>query len=376
MPSQNLLLPLNDGVPQTVNTATGAPLPTSLTGLTSDPYRGARIRHPEEQELQAVHDHDKHRWRGRRLDTLRSTFEALPFVFAVSPMQCHAALKALGGPQELAPGYGLPKAVAGWCFGQRAAHRFSSTPVADRNRAYQLAEQAHGLAPHDALTLSSGALVLLPRLEEADRRLERALALDPWLAYAWIRGGWMSAYLGDADGAIRELIVALERMPFEPLRHISFIGMGCAYFAAERHERAAQWIRSAVEAYPGSFRRKELAVAAVALTGAKAEACRMARKLMRKDPDLTISEARLAWPFTPGLHVSLGRRPGDRRAATSIGADRLCSGLLTARPAGSAASPRRSSSPRADSRSPAPRRRRPARTAPQGRSKPACRRTP
>ena len=38
--SQNLLLPLNDGVPQAVNTATGAPIPTSLTALTSDPYRG------------------------------------------------------------------------------------------------------------------------------------------------------------------------------------------------------------------------------------------------------------------------------------------------------------------------------------------------
>ena len=40
MQSQNLLLPLNDGVPLAVNTATGAPFPTSLTGLTSDPYRG------------------------------------------------------------------------------------------------------------------------------------------------------------------------------------------------------------------------------------------------------------------------------------------------------------------------------------------------
>ena len=38
--SSNLLLPLNDGVPQTVNDATGAPIPTSLTALTSDPYRG------------------------------------------------------------------------------------------------------------------------------------------------------------------------------------------------------------------------------------------------------------------------------------------------------------------------------------------------
>jgi autotransporter-associated beta strand protein len=40
MQSQNLLLPLNDGQPVTVNTATGAPFPSSLTGLTSDPYRG------------------------------------------------------------------------------------------------------------------------------------------------------------------------------------------------------------------------------------------------------------------------------------------------------------------------------------------------
>jgi hypothetical protein len=37
---QNNLLPLNEGVAETVNDATGAPIPTSLTGLTNDPYRG------------------------------------------------------------------------------------------------------------------------------------------------------------------------------------------------------------------------------------------------------------------------------------------------------------------------------------------------
>ena len=40
MQASDLLLPLNNGVPQVVNTATGAPIPTSLTGLTNDPYRG------------------------------------------------------------------------------------------------------------------------------------------------------------------------------------------------------------------------------------------------------------------------------------------------------------------------------------------------
>ncbi len=38
--SNNLLLPLNDGVPQIVDDANGNPIPTSLLDLTSDPYRG------------------------------------------------------------------------------------------------------------------------------------------------------------------------------------------------------------------------------------------------------------------------------------------------------------------------------------------------
>ena len=40
MQAGNLVLPLNEGVPQTLDTNTGAPIPTALTGLTDDPYRG------------------------------------------------------------------------------------------------------------------------------------------------------------------------------------------------------------------------------------------------------------------------------------------------------------------------------------------------
>ena len=236
-------------------------------------------------------------------EALRLTFRALPFAFAVSAHQCNAALEELAHAQELAPAYGLPKAVAGWCWGQRAAHNFGSTPEADRVRAQRLADEAFHLAPQDALTLtlSSGALVLLHQLEEADRRLERALVLDPWLAYAWIRRGWMSAYVGDSTGAIRELRTALHLMPFEPLRHITFIGMGCAHFVAEQYDRAAFWVRTGLESYPESYWAERIAVAAVALTGARQEARRMGRRLLRKDPGLTISHARQAWPFTPAF---------------------------------------------------------------------------
>lgn len=241
-------------------------------------------------------------------EALRLTWRALPFALAVAPKQCNAALEELDRPLELAPIYGLPRAIAAWCWGQRAAHHFSPTPDADRERARRLAEEARELSPHDALTLtfSSGAMVLAHRLEEADRLLERALALDPWLAYAWIRRGWMSAYLGDGEAAIRELRTALHLNPFEPLRHIAFIGMGCAYFAAGRYDRAAKWVESGVEASPDSFWAERIAIAAVALTGARSEARRIGRRLMKKDPDLTVSEARRAWPFTPAFMSRLG----------------------------------------------------------------------
>jgi fibronectin-binding autotransporter adhesin len=40
MQALNFLLPINDGVSQPINLSTGAPIPSTLTGLTSDPYRG------------------------------------------------------------------------------------------------------------------------------------------------------------------------------------------------------------------------------------------------------------------------------------------------------------------------------------------------
>ena len=241
-------------------------------------------------------------------EAIRLTLDALPFAFAVERTQCNTALEKLSRPQELAPSYGLAKALASWCWAQRAAHDFAATPDVDRQRASRLAAEAYDLAPDDALTLTlgSGALVLLHQLEAADWRLERALALDPWLAYGWIRRGWMSAYFGDSEGAIRELRIALHLMPFEPLRHITCIGIGCAHFVAERYDRAALWVQSGVEAYPQSHWAQRIAVSAVALTGARAEARRMARQLMRMEPSLTASQARRAWPFTPRFMSRLG----------------------------------------------------------------------
>ena len=240
-------------------------------------------------------------------EALRLTCQAMPYAFAIAPRECNEALETLETAQQLAPEYGLPVALAAWCWGQRAAHGFSATPEEDLDHGLRLVAQACDLAPNDALalTLASGALTLAHRLEEADRLLERVLALDPWLPYAWVRRGWASVYMGDTDAAFRELKIALHLSPLGPMRHIASIGMSCAHFASGRYERAARWVQGETKAFPGAVWADRIAVAAAAHAGATAEARRIGRRLMRKDPHLTVVRARHAWPFPPAFMARL-----------------------------------------------------------------------
>lgn len=241
-------------------------------------------------------------------EAVRLSWRAVAQAFRVGPGPCSAALADVERAQELAPHYALPKAIAAWCWSQRAAHNFGATPHLDRAQALRLAEEAARLAPHDALALSlcSGALTLARRLTEADRLIERSLALDPWSPWGWARRGWLSAYAGDNDGALRELQITLRLMPFEPLRHLMLIGIGCVHFNAGRFDRAARWIEDGIAAGPESFWAGRVRVAAAAHAGATAEARRYARTLLRKDKTLTVAVAREAWPFTPAFMERLG----------------------------------------------------------------------
>ncbi len=241
-------------------------------------------------------------------EALRLSWRALVSAFMVGPEACSAALADAERAQELAPHHALPKAIAAWCWSQRGAHNFSDTPDLDRTHALRLAKEAARVAPHDALCLSlcSGALTLARQLTDADRLIERSLAMEPWSPWGWVRRGWLSAYAGDNEGALRELQITLRLMPFEPLRHLLCIGIGCVHFNAGRYERAALWVRDGVAAAPDSFWAERVLVAAAAHAGAISEARRHARKLLRKDANLTVGVAREAWPFTPSFMERLG----------------------------------------------------------------------
>lgn len=234
-------------------------------------------------------------------EATRLAWRALPAAFAVAPGPCRDALEDLEQALEFAPRYGMPRALAAWCYGQRAAQHFGGEPREDIARAIRLASEAVRLAPDDALalTLASGAFTLAKQLGEANRLLDRALTLDPSSPWAWVRKAWASAYAGDSPAALRQFTTVLHLMPFEPIRHLAFIGIGCAHFVAGRYGAAARWAVEGVRAGPGSFWGARVAAAAAVHAGARDEGRRIVRDVLRDDPGLTVTLARQAWPF-PG----------------------------------------------------------------------------
>ncbi len=99
------------------------------------------------------------------------------------------------------------------------------------------------------------SLTLTRRLSEADRLIERAIAMDPWSPWLWVRRGWLSAYAGDIDSAhfanctplygscrsSRSATSLLHRYRAAPI------------LMPAAMKRAARWIQTGVQACPESF---------------------------------------------------------------------------------------------------------------------------
>lgn len=228
------------------------------------------------------------------------TWRAVSSAYQVAPKGCGDALEDVARAQELAPNYALAKAVKAWCLGLNTLHNFHMAAT-ERADSIRLANEALALAPPDAVTLNlcSSAFAVGHRLDEAEGLIERAIAMEPWSPMSWLRRGWISAYRGDSDAALRELNYAMRLMPFEPFRHLAMIGIGVTHFSARRYESAVRWISEGVKLNPGSYWAERIVIAAAAQHGALDEARRRAKLLLRKEPDLTVEIARKAWPHKP-----------------------------------------------------------------------------
>ncbi len=201
---------------------------------------------------------------------------AIPDCWAVERAASRRAMAELELAIAADPDYGLAHALLSWCHGQQVVYNWTSSPAEHRAAALTLARRGYALDPTDSmvLTLLATAESAAGEVAAARCHLYRGLEIDPNCCWAWNRSGYLHCYTGDPESGIADFEHALRLSPLDPLRHLSFVGMGLARFVAADYAAALMWIDRALADRPGILWVNRLVAACAALAGDRERAAR------------------------------------------------------------------------------------------------------
>jgi TolB-like protein/class 3 adenylate cyclase/tetratricopeptide (TPR) repeat protein len=143
--------------------------------------------------------------------------------------------------------------------------------------------------------------------------IARGLAMNPNLAWGWLFSGWVNAYRGEAEVALKHLANAERLSPRDPTLAQIKMASALAHFVAEHYEEAIRLTEMITSELPGMLGAWRFKAASYGMSGDIESAISAGHKLLELDPVARVS-----------LYVSLLplQRPGDR--------ERYRQGLLAA----------------------------------------------
>ena len=206
---------------------------------------------------------------------------------------------------ELDSDFAAAYAMAAMCFMRRKSNRWMLQQEQETAEAGRLASQAARLGQDDAAALSRAGFVLARVVGDLDTGaalIDRALLLNPNLAFAWLFSGITKNLLGEPDIAITHFARATRLNPLGPYLVHSQMGTGLAHFLAGRYNEARLWAKKVLEHRPDHLAAHRLVAASSTLGGRMEEAEKTVQQLLQLDPTLRISDLKDVYPF---------RRPED-----------------------------------------------------------------
>ena len=185
------------------------------------------------------------------------------------------------------------------------AHHFEAVfgwgeaPAESHARVGEAARKAVAADDGDAMAHTALAIFDLfsGRHDEARRRLNRALDLDPNSMFARGYLGVSYGFGGEPEAAFAHLDEALRLSPRGPLLVIWHLCKGWTALTAERYEEAVEFAEQAREANPEFPDIYAVLASANGQLGRAAEAASALHELLRRMPGLTASDERLNRPF-------------------------------------------------------------------------------
>jgi len=181
------------------------------------------------------------------------------------------------------------QAVFGWSPSVEGSHAMLGEMARRAVAADDQDASAHtALAIHDLFSC---------RHAEAERRLRRAIELNPNLAFARGYLGVAHAFGGDYSAAIPQLEEAVRLSPRDPLLVIWHTSMGWASFTDGRYREAAEHARRGMEINPEFPDTHAVMAAGYAAVDDIASARAAFAQFQRRMPGLTPGDPRLVRPF-------------------------------------------------------------------------------
>jgi TolB-like protein/class 3 adenylate cyclase/tetratricopeptide (TPR) repeat protein len=196
---------------------------------------------------------------------------------------------------ELDPEFASAFGMAAFCYGMLKARDWMTDRQTEIAETARLAWRAVGLGKDDAVALNAGGFALafvVHDLDAGSAFIDRALVLDPNLAAAWSRSGWVRIWLGEPDVAIEHLARAMRLSPLDPLMSSLRATTAFAHFFAGRYDEASSWAEMTLRERPGSLNALHIAVASNALAGRLEQAQKALARLRQLDPTLRVSNLR------------------------------------------------------------------------------------
>jgi adenylate cyclase len=193
---------------------------------------------------------------------------------------------------ERDPDFSAAYAAAAGCFWRRKAQRWIIDQEQEVAEAKRLALRAVQLGKDDAMVLGFAGYTLahvVGDLEYGAAFVDRALLINPNLAFGWLARGLVNVWLGEPDHAVERFAQAMRLSPIDPRTFVMQHGIAYAHFFAGRYDEALSWAKMALREQPDSHGALRIGAASCALAGRDEEAKRLIARLLEIDPALRTS---------------------------------------------------------------------------------------
>ncbi|MGY2991522.1 adenylate/guanylate cyclase domain-containing protein [Mesorhizobium sp. URHB0026] len=212
--------------------------------------------------------------------------------------------KAIELDPEFASAYGM----AAWCAVMRKANGWMTDRKQETAETERLALKAVDLGRDDAIALSRGGNALAFVVGDNNSGaafIDRALALNPNLATAWLFSGWVRADLGDTETSLRHLATAIRMSPVDPLMFDMQNAVAVAHLFAGRFEEASSWAERSLREKPDYLGSLRYAAASYAYVGRTEDAQKVVSRMLALDPGQRISNLADVMPTSRPADMAL-----------------------------------------------------------------------